>query len=170
MKSPRLVSLLAAMLCLGADVSAAPSLVNLAGSYTGKATSTGGGQTFTAPATLTFTGNPGSPSGTFLFNGILAQAGSAEPWAVTHTLKFNSKGNAHGRVTLGTWRGHGGGKIIASGRTMRVKLKYRINDNGRTLINLNGKVSFHGSRAKFTASVTSSDPAFAGKLKVTGKR
>lgn len=170
MKRARLAPLLVALVCLGAKSPAAPSLVNVAGSYTGKAASTGGGQSFTAPATLTFTGTSNWLNGTFLYNGILTQGGLAEPWPATHTLKFNSRGKVHGRVTLGTSRGHGSGTVKLTGRTMRVKLKYRVNYNGRTTMTLDGKISFQGKKVTFKANVKSSDPTFDGQLKVSGKR
>ncbi len=147
-----------------------PGLLPYAGSYTGKAVSKGGASSLSGSATLTFTGKTYGLRGSFLYTGILNQAGTAQN--VIQTFNLTSKGVLSGRVTVGSANGTGTGKIhfIKKKNTVTFTETYKLYGSPGTTITLTGKIVFKTKRALLTATVTSSDPTFAGTLSVTGKR
>jgi hypothetical protein len=170
--APSLV-LVTALLASGPTAAAKkkPGLEPYAGSYTGQATSTTSAGALAASATLTFTGKKTGLRGTFLYTGILNQAGVA--LNVGQTFDLNSKGVVSGRVTVGDLTGVGSGQVALHKKTLTFSILYTLTPavgTPVTTIQLTGTVKFKTRRATLNAQVGSSDPGFVGTLLVTGKR
>jgi hypothetical protein len=143
-----------------------PSLEPFAGSYTGTAASTTSAGALFSPSTLTFTGRQNSLRGTFLYTGILNQAGTAQ--TVVQTLDVSRRGVCTGRVTVGGIDASPAGRVSLRGTKLATTITYSLPDG--TVITLDGGVKFRGKRAKWSATVSSSDAGYAGTLLVKGKR
>lgn len=150
---------------LGANT---PGLQRFAGSYSGTAVAKDGGTAVESSSTLTFTGRRTGNGGTFLYAGILNRGGIAQ--VVGQTFAMSSKGVIRGRVTVGEALGTGRGRVRVAGRKLLFTLNYRLKDPAATVITLKGAVRFTATRAVMLATVTATDPAFAGTLRVVGKR
>jgi hypothetical protein len=167
------LAVVATLLATGATASAKkrPGLEPYAGSYTGQATSTTATGSLAGSATLTFTGKKSGLRGTFLYTGILNQAGLAQN--VGQTFNLNSRGVVSGRVTVGDLIGTGSGQASLHRNRLTFSILYTLAPSTGTpvtTIQLTGTVKFKSRRATLTAQVASSDPGFDGTLLVTGKR
>ena len=145
-----------------------PSLEPYAGSYTGTAVSSTSAGSLSGSATLTFTGRKNSLRGTFLYTGILNNAGT--PKTVIQTVNIAPSGSCSGRVILDGVNGQCPGTASFHGKVLTFTLTYQLDDASATTVSLAGTVRFAGRRATMTATVTSSDPGYAGTLTVKGKR
>jgi hypothetical protein len=171
MTALRPLLVLAALALLAAPAFAAktkPSLEPYAGSYTGMAVSSTAAGTLSSSATLTFTGRKNSLRGTFLYTGILNNAGQAQ--SVTQTVDIARSGTCSGRVTLGSSQGTCTGNVSMQGKALTFTITYQLGDASGTTVTLAGTVRFSGRRAAMIATVTSSDPGYSGTLTVKGKR
>jgi hypothetical protein len=166
---PLLVALALALLATPAFAAKKkPSLDPYAGSYTGTAVSSTAAGTLSGSATLTFTGRKNSLRGTFLYTGILNNAGAAK--TVIQTVNIAPSGSCSGRVILDGVNGQCPGTASLHGKALTFTITYQLEDATGTTVTLAGTVRFSGRRATLTATVTSSDPGYAGTLTVKGKR
>jgi hypothetical protein len=169
MNAPRSFFALALLALLTTPALAAkkkPSLEPYAGSYTGTAVSSTAAGSLSGSATLTFTGRKSSLRGTFLYTGILNNAGAAK--TVIQTVNIAPSGACSGRVILDGVNGQCPGTASMRGKALTFTLTYQL-DGGPT-VTLAGTVRFAGRRATMTATVTSTDPGYDGTLTVKGKR
>lgn len=167
------LAVVVALLASGATAAAKkkPGLEPYAGSYTGQATSTTATGSLAGSATLTFTGKKSGLRGTFLYTGILNQAGLAQN--VGQTFNLNSRGVVSGRVTVGDLTGSGSGQASLHKNKLTFSILYTLAPSTGTpvtTIQISGAVTFKSRRVALNAQVTSSDPGFNGTLLVTGKR